>query len=79
VRYEATVDAAQLGPLEEGTCACHVVDCSGASVGKQFPEVARQDRFLRLLRHHFNFGAGKLMLRGIAREHARFADLQGLS
>ena len=73
VEHEAVVDKLKHDPLKEGICAFHVVDCAGAMSDRAFPEVVCQDRFLRLLRHHFHWGTGRIILRSIASEWAKRA------
>ena len=70
VAHEAVVDNLLPDPLKEGVCAFHVVDCAGGASDKAFAEVEIQDRFLRLVRHHFNWGTGRVILRSIAEEWA---------
>eukprot|EP00974_Lingulodinium_polyedra_P019871 1921094-Lingulodinium_polyedra.AAC.1 len=72
--HEAVVDRLPNDPLKEGVCAFHVVDCCGGSTDKAFPEVVCQDRFLRLVRHHFHWGTGRLIFRSIAHEWQKMAD-----
>ena len=74
VAHEAVVDNLVCDPLKEGVCEFHVVDCGGGSSGKAFPEVVCQDRFLRLVHHHFNWGTGRLILRGVAQAWLTKAD-----
>ena len=74
VAHEAVVDNLPFDPLQEGVCAFHISDCVGASTDKAFREVVCQDRFLRLVRHHFNWGTGRLILRGIAQAWKERAD-----
>ena len=74
VAHEAVVDNLLPDPLKEGVCAFHVVDCAGGASDKMFAEVVLQDRFLRLVRHHFNWGTGRVILRSIAEEWSKKAD-----
>jgi len=74
VAHEAVVDNLACDPLKEGVCAFHVSDCVGGSTDKAFAEVVCQDRFLRLVRHHFNWGTGRLILRSIAQAWSQRAD-----
>ena len=62
VAHEAVVDNLPCDPLKEGVCAFHTSDCVGGSTDKAFAEVVCQDRFLRLVCHHFNWGTGRLIL-----------------
>ena len=71
VEHEAVVDKLEHDALKEGVCAFHAVDCAGAGSDRAFPEVEYQDRFLRLVRHHFKWGTGRIILRSLASEWAK--------
>ncbi len=61
-------------PLRVGVCAFHIADGCAGFVDKMFIETDMFDRFLRLLRQYFGWGAGKLIARAVARRFADIAD-----
>ena len=63
---EHEVDAVRADPLAHGICNFHVADCSGGGVDKLFCETDMFDKMVRLLRRHFAWGTGDLILRAVA-------------
>ena len=55
-----------------GVCRFHIADGVGGRVGRKFRETILFDQLLRLLRRHFAFGTGCLILKSVA---ARFAQM----
>ncbi len=74
VEHESKVDGIAFSPLKEGLCVFHTSDNAAAACDKHFAEAGYHDRFLRLVRVHFAFGTGRVILRAVAREHRRIAD-----
>ena len=61
-------------PLAEGVCKFHVADGVGTNVDKLHGETFAFDRLLRLVRRHFAFGTGNLILRSIANKFDGFVQ-----
>ena len=55
-------------------CKFHITDGVGCNVDKIYGETFVFDRLLRLVRRHFAFGTGHLILRSIARKFEQFAE-----
>ena len=75
VREECIVDGVPFNPLKEGVCSFHAADNAFAASDRKFPEARYHDCFLRLVRAAFAFGTGRLILRGIATEFTRIANM----
>ena len=61
--------------LARGGCQFHRSDRAGYHTDKQFPITLVYDRFLRLIRRSFGFGAGAVILRATAKEFDRLVGL----
>ena len=75
VKQECIMDGVAFDPLKEGVCSFHAGDNAFAANDRKFPETRLHDRFLRLVRSMFAFGTGRLILRGVATEFSRIADI----
>ena len=53
-------------------CKFHVTDGVGTNNDKQYEETVAFDRLLRLIRHHFGWGTGNLIFRGVAAKFSKF-------
>ena len=71
---ECRVDGLVVDPLSLGICKFHEVDWVGHCVASQFEECEIFDRLQRLLRRHFAFGTGKLILRSCAQKFKFMAN-----
>ena len=72
-REEARVDGVFEQPLGAGTCKFHIADGVGAGVDKRFRETTLFDQLLRLIRRHFAWGTGNLILQAVAQKFATMA------
>ena len=63
---EARVDNVPEQPLGAGTCKSHIADGVGSAVDKRFRETSLFDQLLRLIRRHFAWGTGNLILQPVA-------------
>ncbi len=63
---ERNLDGLPPDPLAEAVCKCHIADGAGCGVDKRYGETFVFDRLLRLIRRHFAFGTGDLILRAVA-------------
>ena len=72
---ERRVDNLEDDMLAEAICKFHIADCVGGGVDKQFIETILYDRLLRLVRRHFAFGTGSLILRGMATKFPFIAQM----
>ncbi len=73
-KHEATCDGRPCDILRVGMCAFHRVDGGGGHADRAFPITDLYDRFLRLVRKNFAWGAGNKVLRAVATEFGRLAD-----
>ena len=71
-KHEAKID--DRDPLHTGVCGFHKLDCAGGQADRQFAATSVYDRFLRLVRQHFAWGTGLLVLRATASEFSRLAE-----
>ena len=71
-RKERALDRLPPDPLSEGVCKFHVTDGVGCGVDKRYGETFVFDRMLRLIRRHFAWGTGNLILRAVA---SKFGDI----
>ena len=62
--HEASVD--RRNKRHVGVCQFHRLDNAGGATDKQFKVTALYDRLLRLVRHHFGFGTGMVIMRAVA-------------
>jgi hypothetical protein len=69
---ERSGDGLAHDPLGEGVCKFHVTDGVGTNNDKQYEEIGVFDRLLRLIRHHFGWGTGNLIFRGVAAKFSKF-------
>ena len=53
----------------------HIADSVGGGVDKQFIETILYDRLLRLVRRHFAFWTGDIILRGVATKFSNAAQM----
>ena len=74
-REESLVDSLEHDILSEGVCKFHQADSSGSAVDKLYVETVHYDRLLRLVRRHFAFGTGDLILRGVANKFSQIASI----
>ena len=74
-RHERLVDNLEEDVFAEGVCKFHIADCVGCGSDKLFPETLLFDRTLRLVRRHFAWGTGDLILRAVAHKFASLASL----
>ena len=72
-REEARIDGVVEQPLGAGTCKFHIADGVGAGVDKRFRETTLFDQLLRLIRRHFAWGTGNLILQSVAQKFATMA------
>ena len=72
---ERGVDNLDDDMLAEAICKFHIADCVGGGVDKQCIEAILYDRLLRCVRRHFAFGAGDLILRGVATKFSSIAQM----
>ena len=70
---EARVDNVPEQPLGAGTCKFHIADGVGSAVDKRFRETSLFDQLLRLIRRHFAWGTGNLILQSVAQKFANMA------
>ena len=73
-REECKVEGRIEDPIAIGICRFHIADGVGAAVDKQFAETSLFDQLLRLIRRHFAFGTGHLILTSVATRFARMAS-----
>jgi hypothetical protein len=77
---ERKLDGLPPDPLAEAVCKFHIADGVGCGVDKRYGETFVFDRLLRLIRRHFAFGTGDLILRAVARKFEGFvADFKSQS
>merc|ERR1711994_791046 len=62
--HEASVD--RRNKRHVGVCQFHRLDNAGGATDKQLKVTALYDRLLRLVRHHFGFGTGMVIMRAVA-------------
>ena len=72
---ERRVDNLEDDMLAEAICKFHIADCVGGGVDKQSIETILYDRLLRLVRRHFAFGTGDIILRGVATKFSSIAQM----
>ena len=72
---EQRLDNLEDDTLAEAICTFHIADSVGGGVDKQFIETMLYDRLLRLVRRHFAFGTGDLILRGVATRLSYIAQM----
>ena len=71
---ECRQDGLAFDPLSEAICKFHIADGIGDAVDKLYEETQIYDRLLRLIRRHFAFGTGKLILRACAQKFESMAQ-----
>ena len=62
---EREIDGLLPDPLAEAACKFHIVDGVGCHTDSQYQETIIFDRLLRLIRCHFAFGVGILILKDV--------------
>ena len=72
---EHKVDRLEDDILSEGVCKFHLADSVGSMVDKLYVETVLYDRLLRLVRRHFAFGTGDLILRSVAKKFSQIASI----
>ena len=73
--HERRVDNLEPDILSEAVCQFHAADTVGGSVDKLFFETLLYDRMLRLVRRHFAWGTGDLILRAVANKFSSLAEM----
>ena len=71
---ECRLDGVAFDPLCQAICKFHIADGIGGAVDNLFEETQIYDRLLRLIRRHFAFGTGKLILRACAQKFESMAQ-----
>ena len=71
---ECTMGNLPVRPLVEGVCKFHITDGVGSNVDKLYGGTFVFDRLLRLVRRHFAWGTGHLIVRSIAQKFEQFAE-----
>ena len=75
---EARVDKSPSRPLAAGICKFHIADGVGSGVDKMFRETYLFDQLLRLIRRHFAWGTGNVILQAVATKFANVAaEIEG--
>jgi len=71
---ECRQDGLAFDPISEAICKFHIADGIGDAVDKLYEETQIYDRLLRLIRRHFAFGTGKLIVRACAQKFESMAQ-----
>ena len=74
-KAEALADNRLQNPMRGGVCVFHRTGGVGGHTDKAFPATMIYDRFLRVIRHHFAWGGGKIIWGSLATEFGRLADM----
>ena len=74
-RKEREVDGLPPDPLTEAVRKSHIVDGVGGHVDSQCQETVIFDRLLRLIRRHFAFGVGHLILKPVGAKFNEFVQM----
>ena len=72
---ERRVDNLEDDILAEAICKFHIADCAGGGVDKTVIETRLYDRLLRLVRRHFAFWTGDIILWGVATKFSPIAQM----